>query len=249
MKFYQPYSRSVFLILMIMLLALTACERPFQEDAEGVQVPSLSQPAAGEDPFQTLNGTETPAAGEEGAVDGALATPTEATEEGASETGDTAAEDPADGEEEDTETAPALETNEAGQRVYVVASGDTVGQIAVLYGVTIEDIAAANPNLANVNVLDVGQELVIPEAGFAESGQAAAPVVEEGEPAVEATAAPAAGSTEEQTHIVRAGDTIYSIGLAYGFTVEELQEYNDLPNPDVLKIGDEIKIPPASAGE
>ena len=51
-------------------------------------------------------------------------------------------------------------------------------------------------------------------------------------------------STAEQLYIVQSGDSLYSIGLAYGFTIEELQAYNNLADPADLDIGQEIKIPP-----
>lgn len=232
--------------LMMALLALTACERPFQDET-AITVPGANQPAPGEAvPFPTE-----PAAEGEPVIDPATGYPApDATVEGgeaAPVEGGTDTETPAEGEETPTEgeateepTAAEPAVNEAGEAVHVVRSGDTIGGIAVLYGVEIEDIAAANPEITNINVLDVGQEVRIPEAGFAGSEEAAAGG--EGE-----TTEPA--STEERIHVVRAGDTLYSIGLLYGFTVEELQEYNGLSNPNVLKINDEVKIPPASTGE
>lgn len=45
--------------------------------------------------------------------------------------------------------------------VHVVQSGDTLGSIAVLYNVSVEDLMRAN-GLTDPNVLDVGQTLLIP---------------------------------------------------------------------------------------
>jgi hypothetical protein len=45
------------------------------------------------------------------------------------------------------------------------------------------------------------------------------------------------------TYIVQAGDTLYDIALRYGVTVDEIVEANNLENPDVLKIGQELIIP------
>jgi LysM repeat protein len=50
-------------------------------------------------------------------------------------------------------------------QTHVVRAGETLGRIAALYGVTIEDLVRAN-NLSNPNALDVGQTLVIPIGGF-----------------------------------------------------------------------------------
>lgn len=45
-----------------------------------------------------------------------------------------------------------------------VIKGDTVSQIADKYGVRVQDIVAANPNLKDVNKIRVGQSLNIPAA-------------------------------------------------------------------------------------
>ncbi|MBN1145930.1 MAG: LysM peptidoglycan-binding domain-containing protein [Anaerolineales bacterium] len=55
--------------------------------------------------------------------------------------------------------------------VYTVQPGDTLMQIATLYGISVEQIAQANEML-NPNVLDVGQALTIPVATPQERGPA-----------------------------------------------------------------------------
>ena len=65
---------------------------------------------------------------------------------------------------------PATETpapEAEGPTIHIVSSGDTLGTISDIYGVTIEDIMSAN-NLVNANIISVGQELIIPEEGFEE---------------------------------------------------------------------------------
>lgn len=47
------------------------------------------------------------------------------------------------------------------QTIYTVVSGDTLGAIALRYGVTVQAIARAN-NIADVNKISIGQRLVIP---------------------------------------------------------------------------------------
>lgn len=50
-------------------------------------------------------------------------------------------------------------------QTHVVQTGETLGRIADLYGVTIEDLVRAN-SLSNPNALDVGQTLIIPLGGL-----------------------------------------------------------------------------------
>ncbi len=51
----------------------------------------------------------------------------------------------------------------ASGRTHTVQAGETLGSIARLYGVSIADLQAAN-NLANPNLLSIGQVLIIPDA-------------------------------------------------------------------------------------
>ena len=147
----------------------------------------------------------------------------------------TPAEDPAaETVEEDTvDQAPPLENG-----VYTVRAGDTLGQIAFIYGISVADIMAAN-NLTNPDVLDVGQQLVIPEEGAADTaGSVPADTTPADDPPADDT------TGDEQVHVVQAGDNLYRIGLRYGFTVDELAEYNSLTDINNLEVGQEIRIPP-----
>lgn len=72
------------------------------------------------------------------------------------------------------------------------------------------------------------------------------------EPTAEATAEPTeepAGSTEEQIHVVQAGENLYRIGLQYGISWTVLAEYNNIANPNSLIVGQEIRIPPTAEGD
>ncbi|HEY7736881.1 MAG TPA: LysM domain-containing protein [Candidatus Limnocylindrales bacterium] len=60
-------------------------------------------------------------------------------------------------------------------RVYVVAPGDTLSQIARRFDLSVDQVLAANPQITNPNRIAVGDEIIIPDA------QGAAPSVIEGE--------------------------------------------------------------------
>ena len=65
-------------------------------------------------------------------------------------------------------TAPAART----PQVYVVAKGDTMSKIAKKFGVTVEQIMTANPQIKNPNKIKIGDQVTIPAPvqGGASSG-------------------------------------------------------------------------------
>lgn len=44
-------------------------------------------------------------------------------------------------------------------------------------------------------------------------------------------------------HVVQPSQTLYNIGLVYGFSWVVLAQYNDIANPDALAPGDVVRIP------
>jgi len=84
-----------------------------------------------------------------------------------------------------------------------------------------------------------------------------APVTERSASARQATQAPAAkppapgrpvvaGSAEgrSETHLVKPGDTLYSIALEYGVDYRELAIWNGLDNPGALRTGQTLRVTP-----
>ena len=47
-------------------------------------------------------------------------------------------------------------------QVHIVAKGDTMSKIAKKYGLTIEELMAANPQIKNQNKIAIGDEITIP---------------------------------------------------------------------------------------
>jgi len=100
----------------------------------------------------------------------------------------------------------------------VVQPGDTLYSIARRYGVTVWDLASYN-NIYNVNLIYVGQVLIIPGSG--------------GQP----------GPGPGATYTICYGDTMYSIARRYGVTVWQLASFNNITNPNIIYAGQVLRIP------
>ncbi|MCB8943791.1 MAG: LysM peptidoglycan-binding domain-containing protein [Ardenticatenaceae bacterium] len=228
------------LLALICTLLLVACERP--APAGEVPVPAENNsteiiPRTDESyPAPETNVTPTESTESPDATSPETTTETTTDTQPAAE-GETT--EPETTETETTTDEPTAEAPPLEDGVYVVRAGDTLGQIAFIYNITVEDLMAAN-NLTNPDVLDVGQQLVIPDAGFAETADST--------PSDETTTEQPSDETPgtEQIHIVQPGDNLYRIGLNYGFTIDELAEYNNLTDVNNLEVGQEIRIPPSN---
>ncbi|MGB9301615.1 MAG: LysM peptidoglycan-binding domain-containing protein [Anaerolineae bacterium] len=131
-------------------------------------------------------------------------------------------------------TAPPVITPDVPEVTYhTVKPGETLWDIAKQYGVTMEALVAAN-ELLDPDALEPGQRLVIPE-GEDTSGEASA------------TAGPTPSVQDEEggqrTHTVAAGDTLWSIALEYGTTVDEIARLNDIDPEGILTLGQQLRIP------
>ena len=124
-----------------------------------------------------------------------------------------------------TPAAPAQTSS--GSVSYTVKSGDTLSGIASRYGTTVAAIASRN-GISNPNLISVGQRLTIP------TNSAPAPT-----PAPSAPAQPSGGGT----YRVRAGDTLSGIASRYGTTVATLASLNGISNPNLIQVGQVIKLP------
>ncbi|MCY3945831.1 MAG: LysM peptidoglycan-binding domain-containing protein [Anaerolineaceae bacterium] len=115
--------------------------------------------------------------------------------------------------------------------IHVVQASDVgLSYIATLYGVTVAEIQQVN-NLANVELIHIGNELVIPGCGSTGYQQGEAP----GE-----------GCTPAEyrlVHTVRTGENLFRIALNYGLDVDQLAQANCIPDPALIRVGQQIYIP------
>lgn len=104
---------------------------------------------------------------------------------------------------------------------YTVKAGDSLYSIAQKNDLTVQGLK--NYNNLTSDVLQIGQTLRIP--------------------IVSTEQIPVDNYTE---YVVKSGDSLYSIGQKYGFTIQDLLDYNNLDST-LLSIGQIIKIPTSSS--
>ncbi|WP_371494749.1 LysM peptidoglycan-binding domain-containing protein [Kitasatospora sp. NBC_00374] len=106
-----------------------------------------------------------------------------------------------------------MTTNTANITYYTVRSGDTLTAIAAVFGTTVEQLVEWN-NISNPDLIKVGQRLIVTWAN----------------------------SSHDFFYTVRSGDTLTAIAGMFGTTVEQLVEWNNIPNPDLIKVGQRLIV-------
>jgi len=123
--------------------------------------------------------------------------------------------------------------------LYTVQPGDTLNRIANRFNTTIAIIAADN-GIVNANQIFTGQQLRIRPAGAPTPTPSATPIPPTAPPPV---VTPVPGATT--TYTVASGDTLFRIAVRFNTTVAELMALNNLPNPNVIQVGQTLIIPAA----
>ena len=102
---------------------------------------------------------------------------------------------------------------------YIVKPGDTLSQIALQYGTTVSEIAALN-GIINVNLIFPGQVLQI--RTNSNNSQT--------------------NSTQVINYRIQRGDTLWGISNRYGVTIQNLVNWNNIKNPNLIYSGNTIII-------
>jgi len=118
---------------------------------------------------------------------------------------------------------------------HTIQKGDTVHAISSRYGVTPQELMAAN-NISSPQSLSIGKVLVIPGA---ETKSAQALVAQKSAPGGRAAA-----------YVIKPGDTIHAISKRFSVSPQALMAANGISSPKALQAGKTLSIPgspPAAA--
>ncbi len=113
--------------------------------------------------------------------------------------------------------------------VHIVQPGDrNLWRISLRYGVTVHDIAAAS-GIANIQLIYIGQELIIPGCGTGQYPPQNPPNVN--------------CNPNGPVHIVRQNENLFRISLQYNVSVAALVACNGIANKNLIYIDQQIVIP------
>ena len=106
---------------------------------------------------------------------------------------------------------------------YIVQKGDNLTKIANKFGTTVAQLKKWN-NIKNANLIYVGQKLLVKKGTIQES-------------------VPTTPTEPEPVYYtIKKGDVLSIIAQKYGTTVKQLQEWNKIKNPNVIIVGQKIRV-------
>lgn len=107
-------------------------------------------------------------------------------------------------------------------KIHMVKKGDTLYDLSKKYGISLEKLIEANPQLQDPNMLNIGDKVKIPS----ESTPVAMP------------------ENVIHKHVVKQGDSLWQLSKAWGVTLREMIDANpQLKNPNALLVGEVVNIP------
>lgn len=111
-----------------------------------------------------------------------------------------------------------------GGTVYTVRPGDTMFRISNSFGISLQSLIIANPQVTNPNILFPGQQLCIP---------------------AEVTPPPPQPfCTNGIIYTIQRGDSLFTIARRYNLTVQQMIQANpQISDPNVVEVGQRICIP------
>ena len=119
---------------------------------------------------------------------------------------------------------------------HTIHSGDTLFALALHFGVTVDQILASNPGL-DAKFLKIGSRILVPAL------KETVPYEKRNSGGIQAGASGGETLIFSGTHLVKKGETLWSIALAYEVDPEILAEANEMGLNDILREGKTLKTP------
>ena len=101
---------------------------------------------------------------------------------------------------------------------YIVKAGDNLTKLSKRYGTTVQSLVELN-EIENPDLIYVGQILKIPKSNNIQET-----------------------SQTPEYYIVKAGDNLTKLSKRYGTTVQRLVELNNIKNPNLILIGQKLRV-------
>lgn len=111
----------------------------------------------------------------------------------------------------------------AADIMHVIEKGDTMYSVSRKYGVSVDELCAAN-NISNPSKVKLGQKIRIPQKSASSDRK-----------------------SSYTDYLVQPGDTLFSIAKNYSTSVAAIRSANNMSESTTLKSGQRIKIPAASS--
>lgn len=116
--------------------------------------------------------------------------------------------------------------------VHIIEKGDTLYALSKKYNTPIDSILKKN-NLSDPSKIKIGQKIIIPVESSAKNDKKTN----------------AKTGSEEITHVIQKGDTLYALAKKFGIKFSDLLKLNGINEKTPLKIGQILKIPQGTTQE
>lgn len=113
---------------------------------------------------------------------------------------------------------------------YTVQSGDTLSGIALKFSTTSSKLAQLN-SISNPNLIYVGQRLLVNQSSNSNSSSSG-----------QSSSTTTNTETSSASYTVKSGDTLSGIASQYNTTVNQIVSLNQLSNPNLIYVGQVLKL-------
>ncbi|MCP9314008.1 LysM peptidoglycan-binding domain-containing protein [Liquorilactobacillus nagelii] len=125
---------------------------------------------------------------------------------------------------DNTSSSSDSDSSSTSTQYYTVQSGDTLSVIASSHSTTVSNLVSLN-SISNPNVIYVGQVLKLSQSTTNSSSSSTSTT-----------------SSSTGTYTVKSGDSLSSIASGHGTTVSNLVSLNSISNPNVIYVGQVLKL-------